>query len=45
MKGLHMRFFSNLAMTVAAIFFALSVSAHSGGHDTLMPIIKPSIAD
>ena len=29
-----MRFISKLAMTVAAIFFALSVSAHAGGHDT-----------
>ena len=29
-----MRFISKLTMTVAAIFFALSVSAHAGGHDT-----------
>ena len=29
-----MRFISKFAMTVAAIFFALSVSAHAGGHDT-----------
>ena len=29
-----MRFFSKLVMAVAAIFFALSVSAHAGGHDT-----------
>ena len=29
-----MRFVSKFAMTVAAIFFALSVSAHAGGHDT-----------
>ena len=29
-----MRFITKLAMTVAAIFFALSVSAHAGGHDT-----------
>ena len=29
-----MRFVSKLTMTVAAIFFALSVSAHAGGHDT-----------
>ena len=32
--GLNMRFVSKLAMAVAAIFFALSVSAHAGGHDT-----------
>ena len=29
-----MRFVSKLTMAVAAIFFALSVSAHAGGHDT-----------
>ena len=29
-----MRFISKLAMTATAIFFALSVSAHAGGHDT-----------
>ena len=29
-----MRFISKFAMTAAAIFFALSVSAHAGGHDT-----------
>ena len=29
-----MRFVSKFAMTVAAIFFALSVSAHAGGHNT-----------
>ena len=29
-----MRFISKLTMAVAAIFFALSVSAHAGGHDT-----------
>ena len=29
-----MRFISKLTMTVAAIFFALSVSAHAGGHNT-----------
>ena len=29
-----MRFVSKLAMAVAAIFFALSVSAHAGGHNT-----------
>ena len=29
-----MRFISKFAMTVAAIFFALSVSAHAGGHNT-----------
>ena len=28
-----MRFVSKFAMTVAAIFFALSVSAHAGGHN------------
>ena len=29
-----MRFVSKFAMTVAAIFLALSVSAHAGGHNT-----------
>ena len=29
-----MRFVSKFAMAVAAIFFALSVSAHAGGHNT-----------
>ena len=29
-----MRFISKLTMAVAAIFFALSVSAHAGGHNT-----------
>ena len=29
-----MRFVSKFAMTVAAIFFALSVSAHAGGRNT-----------
>ena len=29
-----MRFISKFTMAVAAIFFALSVSAHAGGHNT-----------
>ena len=38
-----MRFISKLAMTATAIFFALSVSAHAGGHDTTSTSIGAKI--
>ena len=38
-----MRFISKLTIAVAAIFFALSVSAHAGGHDTTSTSIGSKI--